>query len=83
MNDDLPSKEEILKLFNEYIDKGDYKTAAKIVAYYSVAKIDPDVFADGLVRCCELLSKENLDEMTDTEVQAKIKEITEIVLENH
>ena len=45
----LPSEEEILEKVKEALDRKDFKVAAKIICYYSFAKIDPKKFAKELV----------------------------------
>jgi len=45
----LPSKEQILEKINQLMDDKNYSEAAKVIVYYTVAKMDPDEFAKKLV----------------------------------
>jgi len=49
----LPSKEEILAKVKELLDEKNFSEAAKLIVYYSVAKIDPEEFARKLVDAAE------------------------------
>lgn len=48
-NEKLPSEEEILKKVKEALDAKDFEKAAKIICYYTFAKIDPEEFAKRLL----------------------------------
>jgi len=73
---ELPSEESIKKKFKELLDAKMYDDAAKLVVYYSVAKMDVEKFVDGLVNFAKASSEERqkmIDDLKIKNLRSKVK----------
>lgn len=53
LTEKLPTHEEVLTKLKELLDAKKFDEAAKLIIYYSVAKMDPEEFAKRLCEAAE------------------------------